>query len=137
MTKTLAILALLLLAACSGSPPTSSDLSAGIDGDMPTNEVLIYRPNTQGGETFVPAPMIIMVDDNNVGNCDAGTPLLVRLPKGRWTVTGITANDSTAQQVTVNAFDTAYFRCDVARGSAPTPMLVRVTRAVAVAEGGL
>ncbi|NNE89720.1 MAG: hypothetical protein HKN27_16760, partial [Silicimonas sp.] len=64
-------------------------------------------------------------------------PLLVRLPEGRWTVTAITANNQVAQNVTVDAFDSAYFRCGVTGAFSPTPTLVRVTRAVAEAEGGI
>jgi hypothetical protein len=105
---------------------------------MPTNEVLVYRPAGQTGlATTVFTRPAIMVNENNVGDCQVGKPLLIRLPEGRWTLTAITANDRVAQEVSVDAFDTAYFRCGATGGLSPRPTLVRVTRAVAVAEGGI
>lgn len=132
----------LLLAACATTVqvgPTAPDADPDfIDGDMPTNEVLIYRPAGEVGlATTVFNRPAILVDDTNVGDCQVGKPLLIRLPEGRWTVTAITANDEISQQVRVEEFDTAYFRCGATGGISPVPTLTRVTRDVAEAEGGI
>ncbi|MEO9827388.1 MAG: hypothetical protein ABJF50_23530 [Paracoccaceae bacterium] len=132
----------LLLAACATSVQVGSTgpdpNPPAIEGDMPTNEVLVYRPAGQPGlATTVFTRPAIMVNDNNVGDCQVGKPLLIRLPEGRWTVTAITANDRTTEMVDVEDFDTAYFRCGVTGGFAPVPTLVRVTRAVAESEGAV
>lgn len=131
-----------LLAACAGTVqvgPTGPDPTPpSIEGDMPTNEVLVYRPRAELGlATTVFTRPAIMVNDNNIGDCQVGKPLLIRLPEGRWSVTAITASDEITQQVTVSEFDTAYFRCGATGGLSPRPTLVRVTRAVAEAEGGI
>ena len=142
MTKSFLLTLPIALAACATTVqvgPTGPDPDPPvIEGEMPTNEVLIYRPAGEvGAATTVFTRPAIMINDNNVGDCQVGKPLLVRLPEGRWTVTAITANDQTAQTVSVADFDTAYFRCGVTGAFSPTPTLVRVTRAVAEAEGGI
>lgn len=101
---------------------------------MPTNEVLVYRPRDEGGVATTFTRPAIMVNENNIGDCEADKPLLIRLPEGRWTVTAITASDQVSEQVRVEGFDAAYFRCGETGG---TPTLARVTREVAEAEGGI
>ena len=133
----------LLLAACAttvqvGSTGPDPDPTFIGEGEMPSNEVLIYRPAGEVGvATTVFTSPAIMINDNNVGDCRVGKPLLVRLPEGRWTVTAITSNSQVAQNVTVDEFDSAYFRCGVTGTFSPVPTLVRVTRGVAEAEGGI
>ena len=140
--KHLALTLPLLLTACAATVqvgPTGPDPTPPvIEGDMPTNEVLVYRPRAEAGlATAVFSRLAIMVNENNVGDCQVGKPLLIRLPEGRWTITAITAHDQTAQQVRVDDFDTAYFRCGVSNALAPVPTLTRVTRDMAEAEGGI
>ncbi len=143
MTRTLLFTLPFLFAACAttvqvGSVAPDPDPAFIGDTDMPTNEVLIYRPAGEvGAATTVFTRPAIMVNDNNVGDCEVGKPLLIRLPEGRWTVTAITATDQVSQQVTVDEFDTACFRCGATGAFSPAPTLVPVTRAVAEAEGGI
>ena len=133
----LAFLAAISLTACtSASGPSTT--TPGV-GEMPSNEILIYRRAEAGvAANVTPAPAILL-DGRAIGTCRIAQPILIRLPEGTWTVTALTPNGQVSQDVRVGEGDRVNLRCGTSSVPplSPAPTLVEVETEVAQKEAGL
>ncbi|QMU57044.1 MAG: hypothetical protein GKR98_01800 [Boseongicola sp.] len=108
-------------------------------GPVPTNEIHIYRPAEAGLITTVATAPALLLDNRTIGTCRFGQPLLIRVPKGNYTITALTGNGEENQWVTVDDGDKVYLRCGTAPASAlsPVPRLDRVSSETAATEASL
>jgi hypothetical protein len=130
------------LAACGSgwqsTPPTSdpSPTVLGV-GEVPSNEILVYRRAEPGVTVNLAAAPAILLDGRSIGTCRIAQPILIRVPKGTWTITALAANGEVSQQVTVGESDRAAIRCGTSPVPPQTPVLIPVDPETARTESGL
>lgn len=116
----LLVLALSGCAAAIQIGPTGPDPDpAYSDGVMPPNEILITRPSEAGFLTNVGTRPAILIGGREVGHCNVGRPLLLRVADGSWVVTARTAAGEVRRTVTVRGGETARLTCT----TSPDPSL--------------
>ena len=132
------------LTACAGAVqigPAGSDPDPTMigEGEMPSNEILVYRRAELGLAPNVAAAPAILLDGRSIGTCRIGQPILIRVPQGTWTITAMTANGQVNQEVTVGEGDRANLRCGTSAvpSLSPAPTLTTVATEVAQEEAGL
>lgn len=94
-------------------------------GEMPANEILITRPNAAGFIANVGTRPVILIAGREVGRCEVGRPLLLRVPDGNWVVTARTGAGEVSRTVAVRGGETAELTCSTQSrpGLAPLPVL--------------
>ncbi|NNE81960.1 MAG: hypothetical protein HKN18_16950 [Silicimonas sp.] len=122
------ILLPLLLSGCAAAVqvgPTATDADPTMigQGDVPGNEILITRPSEAGPVTTVATIPVIFLDDMEVGRCEVGKPLLLRVPDGAWTVTARTLSGEMSRRVSVEGFQTVEMTCGASEALKPRPLL--------------
>ena len=132
------------LTACAGAVqigPAGQDPDPTIigEGDVPSNEILVYRRTEVGLVTNVATAPAILLNGRSIGTCRVGQPILIRVPQGTWTITAMTANGQVNQEVTVGEGDRTNLRCGTSSvpSLSPAPTLITVATEVAQEEAGL
>ena len=132
------------LTACAGAVqigPAGPDPDPTIigEGEMPSNEILVYRRTEVGLVTNVASAPAILLDGRSIGTCRVGQPILIRVPQGTWTITALSANGQVNQEVTVTEGDRASLRCGTSPVPSlnPAPTLTPVATEAALEEAGL
>ena len=142
--RILLIFSALALSACAAAVqlgPASPDPDPTIigEGEMPSNEILVYRASQVGLVTNVAASPAILLDGRSIGTCRIGQPILIRVPSGTWTITALSANGQVSQEVTVTENERKNLRCGTSDVTSlrPSPILIPVETEVACEEAGL
>lgn len=142
--RILALFLVFSLTACAATIPIgrpAADPNPTIigEGDMPSNEILVYRAATVGLLPNVGTAPAILLDGRSIGTCRVGQPLLFRVPEGTWTITAMTANGQVSQEVSVGDGERKNLRCGTSTTPSltPAPTLVPVGTEVAIEEAGL
>ena len=129
----IALLLPLLLAGCAaaiqvGTPAADPNPTIVGTGNTPSSQILITRPNEAGLVTQVAATPAILLDGRSVGTCRFGSPIRLRVPPGRYTVTALTENGEESQWVVLEEGQSVSLRCGVVAtpGITPKPRLDRL-----------
>lgn len=137
------LLALSVLSACAAAVPIGSpgaDPSPTIlgEGEMPSNEILIYRPAEVGFVTNVATAPAILLDGRPIGTCRIGQPIVLRVPAGTWTISALGQSGEIVREVSVRDGARASLRCGTtADPFKPAPTLVMVDAVTGFEEAGL
>jgi hypothetical protein len=138
------IFSALALSACAAAVqlgPASPDPNPTVfgEGEVPSNEILVYRAGQVGLVTNVATSPAILLDGRSIGTCRIGQPILIRVPSGTWTITALSANGQVSQEVTVSENERKNLRCGTSDVPAlsPSPILIPVETEVAFEEAGL
>lgn len=142
--RVLPLFLILALSACAGAiqiGPAGPDPDPTVigEGNVPDNEILVYRAGQIGLVTNVATNPAILLDGRSIGTCRIGQPLLIRVPEGTWTITALTPNGRVTREVSVEAGDRRNLRCgtSVLPALGPAPTLVPVGDETALEEAGL
>ena len=142
--RILPLLAAFSLSACAatvpvGSPGPDPDPTVIGEGNMPANEIVVYRAASVGFVPNVGTAPAILLDGRSVGTCRVGQPLVFRVPNGTWTITAMTASGQVSQGVRVEDGERKNLRCGTSPvpSLSPVPTLVPVGTEVAQEEAGL
>lgn len=92
-------------------------------GSVPPNEILITRPSDAGLLTTVATAPAVFLHKTEVGRCEVGKPLLLRVPDGRWVVRLRTPAGEVEQRVTLEGGQSVEMTCGVEGALAPRPVL--------------
>ena len=93
------------------------------EGEPPGNEVRITRPSEAGLITTVATRPTIRLDGREVGRCQVGKPIVLRLPDGSYAISAETAAGRATQWVTVSDFAQVDITCGVEGVVSPKPSL--------------
>ena len=122
------ILLPLLLSGCAAAVqigPAASDAEPTTigGGDEPTQRNPNYTPVRSRPIMTIATIPVIYLDDMEVGTCEVGKPLLLRVPDGTWVVTARTPSGEMARRVTVGNAETVEMTCGASESLRPRPLL--------------
>ena len=142
--RILPVLLAFSLSACAGAVqigPASPDPDPTIigEGDIPANEILVYRASEIGLLPNVATSPAVLLGERSIGTCRIGQPILLKVPDGTWTITALTAHGEVSQDVTVRQGERKNLRCGTTGAPSlnPAPTLVPVGTEIALEESGL
>lgn len=138
----LAIVFPLLLAACAGAVrvgPAGPDPNASASQNSDSaNKIVVYRASEFGFLGNVATSPGLTLNGDAIGTCRIGTPAVLRVPDGTWTIGAISENGNVNQDVTVANGTSSYIRCGVEPSPSfgPKPVLMPVSAEVGSREAG-
>ena len=134
----------LLVTACAGAiqiGPAGPDPDPTVigEGDIPDNEIVVYRASEFGLITNVATAPAILLGERPICTCRIGQPIILKVPDGTWVISALTVNGEVSQEVTVRKGERKNLRCGVTAAPSlnPAPTLEPVGTGVALEEAGL